>query len=89
MALASLDAWADEFARFVGRKGKVKPGRWRAFGYRAPSHRWADLKLKWRELRMGLGLAPKGSSPRRQHELGLNRDATLAPRKGEGERLRE
>jgi hypothetical protein len=39
-------------------------------------------------VRMGLGRAPKGS-PRRQHELGLNRDATLAPKKGEGERLRE
>jgi hypothetical protein len=30
-----------------------------------------------------------GSSPAAQQKLGLNRDATLSPRKGEGETLRE
>jgi NADPH-dependent FMN reductase len=52
-----LDAWCDAFAAHVGRKGKVPPGRWRAYGYEPPSHRWADVKLKWRELRNG-GLRP-------------------------------
>jgi len=88
-ALAAFDAWTDRFAAHVAAKGKVEPGRWRAYGYRAPSHRYADLKLKWRELRMGVGLPPAGSSPAAQQALGLNRDATLRPKRGEGDRLRE
>jgi hypothetical protein len=87
--LSSFDQWADRFTDFVRHKGPVEPGRYRAYGYQAPSHRWADLKLKWRELRMGVGLAPGESSPARQQELGLNRDVTLHPREGEGEKLRE
>jgi hypothetical protein len=53
-----FDAWCDAFTRHVESKGKVPPGRWRAYGYEPPSHRWADAKLKWRELRRG-GLRPK------------------------------
>jgi hypothetical protein len=87
--LHRFDQWTDAFAAFVAAKGKVEPGRYRAFGYKAPGHRVADLKLKWRELRMGVGRAPAGSSPAIQEQLGLNRDATLSPRTGEGEKLRE
>jgi hypothetical protein len=65
----------------VAQKGKVEPGEYRAYGYRRPGHRWADLKLKWRELRLRLGVPPAGSSPARQQALGLNRDATLSPGK--------
>src|SRR4051794_33649322 len=42
-----FDAWSDRFAAFVARKGKVEPGVYRAYGYTARGHRWADLKLKW------------------------------------------
>jgi len=87
--LAGFDTWVDHFAAFVGQKGKVEPGQYRAYGYEAPSHRWANLKLKWRELRMGVGIPPSGSSPAEQQELGLNRDVTLHPKKSEGEKLRE
>jgi len=87
--LPAFDAWCDRFAAHVVSKGPVDPGRWRAFGYEAPSHRFADLKLKWRELRMSLGRAPAGSSPALQQDLGLNADATLNPKKGEGEKLRD
>lgn len=69
---AAFDAWAARFERFVRDKGKVRPGRYRAVGHEAPSHRWADAKLKWRELRMRAGHAPDGSSPRVQHDLDLN-----------------
>jgi len=86
--LRAFDAWTDAFARFVAGKGKVEPGKYRAYGHVAPSHRWADVKLKWREIRMGLGIAPAGSSPRRQHALGANRDAVLDPGRSEGDRLR-
>jgi hypothetical protein len=84
-----FDEWTDQFAQFVTKKGKVKPGKFRAYGYKAPRHILEDLKLKWREIKMGLGYPPKGSSPAKQEELGLNKDETLSPRKSEGEKLRE
>jgi multimeric flavodoxin WrbA len=86
---ADFDAWTDAFAGFVGAKGKVEPGKYRAYGYEAPGHLLKDLKAKWREAWTGLGHAPEGSSPAKQHELDLNRDATLTPKKSEGEKLRE
>lgn len=86
--VASFDAWTKRFAGHVGARGKVPPGEHRAFGYEAPSHRVADWKLKWRELRMSAGLGPRGSSPAVQEQLGLNRDATFSPKSGEGEKLR-
>jgi hypothetical protein len=75
-----FDEWVAAFTKFVADKGKVPPGKYRAYGYKAASHRWADVKLKWREWRMGLGVPPAGSSPARQQELGLNRDVTLSPK---------
>jgi len=85
----AFDAWTARFAEFVGAKGKVEPGQWRAFGYEPPGHRWAEAKLAWRDMRMRFGLAPEGSSPAIQDDLGLNRDAVLKRHKSEGERLRE
>ena len=87
--MAAFDRWADAFAAHVGAKGKVEPGRWRAYGHEAPGHRWADAKLKWRAVRMGLGVPPAGSSPAEQQALGLNDDRTLRVTKSEGEKLRE
>jgi len=87
--MRAFDAWTDRFAAFVGAKGKVEPGRWRAYGYEPPGHRWADVKLAWRDVRMRVGRAPAGSSPRLQDELGLNQDVVLSRQKSEGERLRE
>jgi hypothetical protein len=54
----AFDEWTDAFADHVARKGRVKPGECRAYGHRAPSHLWADLKTKWRGLRMALGACP-------------------------------
>ena len=87
--MRAFDEWTDNFARHVARKGKVKPGAHRAFGYRPPSHFAADLKTKWRGLRMALGVPKRGSSPAIQQEENLNRDATLSYKKGEGEKLRD
>ena len=87
-ALEAFDDWTRAFAEFVARKGKVEPGEHRAYGYRPPRHLWRDVKLKWRELRMGLGRPRERSSPAAQQELGLNRDRTLRPKEGEGEKLR-
>ena len=60
--LRAFDEWTDAFMTFVEQKGKVPPGQHRAFGYEAPGHRWADLKLKWRETRMSAGI-PRGARP--------------------------
>jgi hypothetical protein len=84
-----FDEWTDGFAQFVREKGKVEPGKYRAYGYKAPGHILKDLKLKWREIKIGLGHPPEGSSPARQEELDLNKDETLSPGKSEGEKLRE
>ncbi len=80
-AIRDFDAWTAAVAECVARKGKVQPGRYRAYGYTPPGHRWADLKLKWREVRMELGVPRAGSSPAKQQAQGLNRDATLAPKR--------
>lgn len=60
----------------------------RPYGYEAPGHKWADMKLKWREARMKIGLAPRGSSPVEQDRLGLNEDTGFSATDSEGEKLR-
>ena len=87
--MTTFDAWADAFASHVGGKGKVEPGRWRACGYEPPGHRLADAKLAVQSWRMRLGHARGGSSPRVQDEFGLNDDAVIRTKKGDGARLRE
>ena len=84
-----FDDWTDTFAGFVRDKGKVHPGEFRAYGYHPPAHRMADVKLKWRELRIGIGMPPAESSPAKQQALKLMDDRTLAPKKSEGEKRRE
>jgi len=85
----SFDDWTSSFVAFVRKKGKVKPGAYRAYGYEAPGHKVDDAKLAWRDIRMRFGKPPEGSSPAKQQDAGLNRDATLYPKKGEGEKLRK
>ncbi len=84
-----FDEWAADFTAFVRAKGKVEPGKYRAFGYKAPGHFLRDVQLAWRDVRMRTGHPLGGSSPEEQQALGLNKDATLHPSKGEGEKLRE
>lgn len=87
--LSSFDAWTNRFVDFVAKKGKVKPSRYRAFGYRPPGHRLADIRLKFRELRMSAGRPRPTSSPAAQQKLGLNRDVRFFRKKNEGEILRQ
>lgn len=84
----AFDRWASAFAAHVKRKGQVPPNRYRAFGHRPPAHLIADLKTKWRGLRMALGFPPRGSSSEKQQEQNLNRDTRVRYKQGEGERLR-
>jgi hypothetical protein len=84
--MTAFDAWTDRFAAFVAEKGKVEPGEHRAYGYEAPGHALADLKLKWCEWRMKADYPPAGSSPAKQQALGLNRDTGLSATASEGEK---
>jgi hypothetical protein len=77
--MQAFDAWTARFADHVRAKGKVPPGKYRAYGFRRPPHKWADVKLWWRDRRMRMGIPPKGSSPREQQERGLNKDVTWKP----------
>lgn len=86
--MLAFDQWTDGFAEFVRNKGKVPPGKYRAFGYEAPGHLLREAQLLWRDMRMRAGIAPSDSSPARQQKLGLNQDRTWSPRESEGEKLR-
>ena len=66
--MAAFDEWTGRFASFVRHKGKIEPGRYRAFGHEAPGHKRADVKLKWCELRMEMGVPP--ASAGRAAEVG-------------------
>ncbi|MEP6682882.1 MAG: hypothetical protein ABJA35_06465, partial [Parafilimonas sp.] len=81
--------WVTGFERFVREKGKIEPGKYRAYGYKPPKHIWANVQDGIRYFELMVGKPPKGSSPRKQEELDLNKDATWHPKKGEGEKLRE
>ena len=87
--LKAFDEWTSAFVSFVAEKGKVPAGRFRAFGYEPPSHRWAELRLGWRDVRMRIGKPPKPSSPADQQALGLNDDVRIRTHRSEGERLRD
>lgn len=87
--LQGFDAWVDAFARHVATKGKVEPGGYRAFGYTPPSHLMADLRTKIRGARMALGVANPETSPAVQQKRGLNHDASIHYKRGEGKRLRK
>jgi multimeric flavodoxin WrbA len=83
--MSAFDEWTEDFATHVRAKGPVTPNRYRAFGYRPPPHVIADLKTKWRGLRMALGFPPRDSSPAIQHRQNLNRDQRILFKRGEGE----
>jgi hypothetical protein len=87
--MRAFDDWINRFATFVQDKGKVHPGRYRAHGFKAPSHFKANIQDGIRYVRMMVGNPPAGSSPAHQQDLGLNKDSTWHPKKSEGDKLRE
>ena len=87
--MQTFNNWVNQFAIFVKQKGKVLPNKYRAYGYDPPSHIWASVEDGIRYFKLMVGKPPKGSSPKAQQELGLNKDATWHTKKGEGEKLRD
>lgn len=81
--------WVNNFENFVAKKGKVQPGKHRAYGYKPPFSPIKELKTGIRSWKLRFGIAPKNSSAEKQQELDLNKDTTLHPGKSEGEKLRE
>ncbi len=81
--LQSFDQWTENFSTFVKAKGKIAQNPYPAAGYKPPGHRWADIKLMYRDFQMRLGKPRRGSSPQQQQQLGLNQDAVLNPHKSE------
>ncbi len=84
--MEQFDKWVDNFSSFVRDKGKVQPGKYRAFGVKRGSPFFKEIPLAWREIRMRLGHPPAGSSPDKQQKLGINKDVTLFPKGSEVKR---
>lgn len=87
--MESFDNWVSRFSSFVAQKGKVEPGKYRAYGYKQSGHLINEIKTGLRSFWLRFGITPEGSSNRAQKELGLNQDTTLQPKKGEGKKLRD
>jgi len=86
--MQTFSDWVKAFENFVRTKGKVEPGKYRAYGYKPPKHIWANVQDGIRYFEMMVGKPPKGSSVEAQQQLGLNKDATWHTKKGEGKKLR-
>ncbi len=86
--MAAFNKWVDSTVQFVSKKGKVEPGKYRAYGFKAHTNLWDELMSGLRAFKLRFGKAPKNSSPENQLKLNLNRDTTLHPKKFEGEKLR-
>ena len=85
LLMNEFDTWAAEFVSHVRQKGKVPDNQYPMKDRKAEGHRWNDIKLGWRWLRLSLGRSPKNSSPQIQHDQHLNEDAVLFPSKPENE----
>ena len=87
--MQTFDKWVSDFEIFVAKKGKVVPGKWRAYDYKPPTNLWKEAKTGIRSWMLRFGITPENSSPEKQKEMGLNKDTTLHPKKSEGDKLRE
>ena len=87
--MKSFRIWVQEFAQFVEQKWKVKPWKYRAYGFKPKTNLWHEFKTGLRERKMRLGKPPVWSSPDIQEKLWLNEDITIVPKKGEGKKLRK
>lgn len=87
--MQTFDHWTAGFKTFVAEKGKITPGRYRAYGFTQPLHLLNELKTGIRSWKLRFGMPPKDSSPGQQEVLGLNDDITLYPKMYEGKKLRK
>lgn len=89
-SMASFDSWVNDFATFVATKGKVEPGKYRAFGSKPSNTIVEEAKLGWRHFMLMMNRPPDGSSPEKQQTLDIVKEpVTFFDKKSEGKRLRE
>lgn len=84
----AFENWVNNFEKFVAAKGKVTPGKYRAYGLKRKTNLWHEAKTGIRSWKLRFGITPKNSSPEKQSQLGLNKDNTFRPAVSEGEKLR-
>nr|MBC7612367.1 NAD(P)H-dependent oxidoreductase [Pseudopedobacter sp.] len=87
--MKKFEVWVKNFENFTTAKGKVQPGKYRAFGYTPPTDLWKEAKTGIRSWMLRFGISPENSSPEKQKKLKLNKDTTLNPSTSEGENLRK
>jgi sulfur relay (sulfurtransferase) DsrC/TusE family protein len=87
--MRQFEQWVTNFTEFVAKKGKVQPGKHRAYGFKQPPHLWNEIKSGIRAFKLRFGIAPPNSSPEKQMIQNLNRNKTRHPKKTEGKKLRE
>lgn len=87
--MQSFKKWVGGFENFVSDKGKVTPGKYKAYGLKRSTNLWKEAKTGICLWMLRFGISPVDSSMQKQKELGLNKDTTLQPAKSEGEKLRE
>ena len=86
--IQEFDSWTARFAAFVAMKDRAHPAARSAIDFEPPSHRLADLRLRWRGLRMMVGRPRSGSSPEAQQRRDLNSDRTLRPKSSSAHSVR-
>ena len=87
--MSRFEKWIKCFETFVAAKGKVEPGKYRAYKFKQPPHFWNEIKTAIRAFKLRFAKAPDGSSAKKQTDLNLNRNTTFYPKKTEGEKLRK
>jgi hypothetical protein len=87
--MGKFENGVDSFEKFEEGKGKIKRGRYRAFGYKQPPHFWGELKTGLRALMLRFGKAPARFFTTKKRDLHLNKNTTRHPKKTEGKKLRK
>ncbi len=87
--MTAFENWVESFRTFVDDKGKVTPGKYRAYGFQKPTNLWQEAKTGIRSWMLRFGITQENASADTQKKMGLNHDITLTPSKSEGEKLRE
>ena len=62
--MKTFDQWVADFEVFVRQKGKVQPGRFRAYGFKNRTNLWKEAKTGIRSWMLRFGITPADSSPK-------------------------
>lgn len=57
--MTTFQQWVKDFEVFVGAKGKVQPGKYRAYGHKKPVNLWKEAKTGIRSWMLRFGITPR------------------------------